>query len=134
MRRLQEFPRALPEIAIDERYLENLRFSKMSSADKAEKIIRDIETIIRREEARNPAYVDLDVACRIHPKKRDLNADIEQILLDLEKLYTAVDEVGNLPHGWALKIAGATTCSSTSNMRRAAAFDETRRGSSLTCW
>jgi hypothetical protein len=38
----------------------NLRFSKMSSADKAEKIIRDIETIIRREEARNPAYVDLD--------------------------------------------------------------------------
>jgi len=27
-------------------------------------------------------------------RKQDLNADIEQILLDLEKLYGEVDEVG----------------------------------------
>jgi hypothetical protein len=31
-------------------------------------------------------------------RRRDANADIEQILLDLEKLYKNVDEVGNLPH------------------------------------
>src|SRR5438445_6342639 len=96
--KLKSFLGRLPEIAIDERYLENLRFSKMSSADKAEKIIRDIETIIRREEARNPAYVDLDERLQeLIRRKRELNNDIEQILLDLEKLYGDVDEVGNLP-------------------------------------
>ena len=55
--KLKSFLGHLPEIAIDERYLENLRFSRMSSADKAEKIIRDIETVIRREEARNQASI-----------------------------------------------------------------------------
>lgn len=97
--KLKSFLGHLPEIAIDERYLENLRFSKMSSADKAEKIIRDIETIIRREEARNPAYVDLDVRLQeLIERKKDLNADIEQILLDLEALYGDVEQVGLLPH------------------------------------
>jgi len=96
--KLKSFLGHLPEIAIDERYLENLRFSKMSSSDKAEKIIRDIETIIRREEARNPAYVDLDVRLQeLIERKQDLNADIEEILLDLENLYGEVDEIGNLP-------------------------------------
>jgi len=96
--KLKSFLGHLPEIAIDERYLENLRYSKMSSADKAEKIIRDIETIIRREEARNPAYVDLDVRLQeLLDRKNDANADIEQILLGLEELYKEVDEVVNLP-------------------------------------
>lgn len=96
--RLQSFRGHLPEIEIDERYIENLRFSKMSSADKAEKIIRDIETIIRREEARNPAYVELDKRLQeLINRKRELNEDIEKILLDLEKLFNEVDEVGNLP-------------------------------------
>src|SRR5207247_4214257 len=96
--KLKSFLGHLPEIAIDERYLENLRFSKMSSADKTEKIIRDIETIIRREEARNPAYVELDERLQeLINRKRELNEDIEQILLGLEQLYGEVDEVGNLP-------------------------------------
>jgi type I restriction enzyme R subunit len=96
--KLKSFLGHLPEIAIDERYLENLRFSKMSSADKAEKIIRDIETVIRREEARNPAYVELDERLQeLIRRKRELNEDIEQVLLELQKLYGDVDEVGNLP-------------------------------------
>ena len=96
--KLKSFGGHLPEIAIDERYLENLRYSKMSNADKAEKIVRDVETVIRREEARNPAYVDLYVRLQeLIERRRDANADIEQILLDLEKLYKDVDEVGNLP-------------------------------------
>jgi type I restriction enzyme R subunit len=96
--RLQSFFGHLPEIAIDERYLENLRFSRMSSADKAEKIIRDIETIIRREEARNPAYVELDERLQnLIQRKRELKEDIERILEDLQTLYDEVDEVGNLP-------------------------------------
>ena len=44
--RLQHFAGHLPEIAIDARYLENLRFSRLSDADKLEKILRDIETVI----------------------------------------------------------------------------------------
>jgi type I restriction enzyme R subunit len=97
--KLKSFLGHLPEIAIDERYLENLRYSKMSSSDKAEKIIRDIETIIRREAARNPAYVDLDVRLQeLIERRNDESAAIEQTLLDLEQLYKDVDEVGNLPH------------------------------------
>ena len=96
--KLKSFLGHLPEIAIDERYLENLRFSKMSNADKAEKIIRDIETIIRREEARNPAYVDLEERLQeLIRRKRELNKDIGQILLDLESLYGEVEQVGLLP-------------------------------------
>src|SRR5262249_61120353 len=82
--KLKSFLGHLPEIAIDERYLENLRYAKMSSADKAEKIIRDIETIIRREQARNPAYVELDERLQeLIKRKRELNEDIQQILVDL---------------------------------------------------
>jgi hypothetical protein len=59
---------------------------------------RDIETIIRREEARNPAYVELDERLQeLIRRKRELNEDIEKILHDLEKLYGEVGEVGNLP-------------------------------------
>ncbi|OGA45178.1 MAG: hypothetical protein A3F74_11705 [Betaproteobacteria bacterium RIFCSPLOWO2_12_FULL_62_58] len=68
----------------------------MSSADKAEKIIRDIETIIRREAAQSAVYLDFEERLQelIH-RKQELNEDIERILLDLEKLYHDVDEVEN---------------------------------------
>jgi type I restriction enzyme, R subunit len=97
--KLKSFLGHLPEIAIDERYLENLRFSRMSSSDKAEKIIRDIETVIRRKEAESPVYVEFDERLQeLIRRKRELAEDIEQILLALEKLYSEVDEVENLPH------------------------------------
>jgi hypothetical protein len=42
--------------------------------------------------------VDLDVRLQeLIERKKDLNADIEQILLDLEKLYGDVEQVGLLP-------------------------------------
>ena len=125
--KLKSFLGHLPEIAIDEHYLENLRYSKMSSADKAEKIIRDIETIIRREEARNPAYVDLDVRLQeLIERKKDLNADIEQILLDLEKLYGDVDEVGNLPKRMGFEDRGRFDLFLDIKQSTGAAFDETK--------
>lgn len=125
--KLKSFLGHLPEIAIDERYLENLRFSKMSSADKAEKIIRDIETIIRREEARNPAYVDLDVRLQeLIERKQDLNADIEQILLDLEKLYGEVDEVGNLPKRMGFEDRGRFDLFLDIKHATSETFDETK--------
>jgi len=125
--KLKSFLGHLPEIAIDERYLENLRFSKMSSADKAEKIIRDIETIIRREEARNPAYMDFDVRLQeLIRRKRDLNEDIEQILLDLEKLYGEVDEVGNLPKRKGFEDRGRFDLFLDIQHATGAAFDEAK--------
>jgi type I restriction enzyme, R subunit len=125
--KLKSFLGHLPEIAIDERYLENLRLSKMSSADKAEKIIRDIETIIRREEARNPAYVDLDVRLQeLVDRKKDLNEDIEQILLDLEKLYGEVDAVGNQPKRMGFEDRGRFDLFLDIKHATGAAFDETK--------
>jgi type I restriction enzyme, R subunit len=125
--KLKTFLGHLPEIAIDEHYLENLRFSKMSNADKAEKIIRDIETIIRREQARNPAYVDLDVRLQdLIERKKDLNADIEQILLDLEKLYGDVDAVGNLPKRMGFEDRGRFDLFLDIKRATDGAFDETK--------
>ena len=109
--------------------------SRCRSADKAEKIIRDIETIIRREEARNPAYVELDERLQdLIQRKRELNEDIEEILSDLQTLYNEVDEVGNLPTGWALQIADDSTCFLKSNMRQAMTSMRGRLVNLLTCW
>jgi type I restriction enzyme R subunit len=125
--KLKSFLGHLPEIAIDERYLENLRFSKMSNADKAEKIIRDIETIIRREEARNPAYVELDERLQnLIERKRELNEDIEQILFELEKLYGEVDDVGNLPNRMGFEDRGRFDLFLDIKHATGASFDEAK--------
>jgi type I restriction enzyme R subunit len=125
--KLKSFLGHLPEIPIDVRYLENLRYSKMSSADKSEKIIRDIETIIRREEARNPAYVDLDVRLQeLVERKNKSNDDIEQILLDLEKLYGDVDEVGNLPKRMGFEDRGRYDLFLDIQHNTGKAYDETK--------
>jgi type I restriction enzyme R subunit len=117
----------LPEIAIDERYLDNLRFTQMSNADKAEKIIRDIETIIRREEARNPAYVDLDERLQeLIVRKRERNDDIERVLLDLEQLYREIDEVSNLPSRMGFRDRARFDLFLEIKHRTGAAFDEAK--------
>lgn len=125
--KLKSFLGHLPEIAIDERYLENLRFSKMSSADKAEKIIRDIETLIRREQARNPAYIELDERLlELVRRKRELNEDIEQILRDLEKLYGDIEQVGLLPQRMGFEDRGRFDLFLDIKHAGGSAFDETK--------
>lgn len=96
--RLQHFAGHLPEIAIDARYLENLRFSRLSDADKLEKILRDIETVIRDREAENPAYIELDEKLEaLKEQKNQEAADLAALLLDTEALYKELDEVANEP-------------------------------------
>jgi type I restriction enzyme R subunit len=81
----------------------------------------------RREEARNPAYVDFDVRLQeLIEHRRDLNADIEQILLDLEKLYGEVDEVGNLPKRMGFEDRGRYDLFLEIKHATGAAFDEMR--------
>ena len=88
----------LPAIQIDEKYIDNLKATKLSPSDKAEKIIRDIETVIRRKEIDNPVYVEfqerLDELIR---QKAEETKTIEELLVDLEELFGEVDQVATLP-------------------------------------
>jgi type I restriction enzyme R subunit len=95
---LKSFRGHLPEITIDDKYLENLRNSKLSAADKAEKMIRDIETIIRMNEVESPIYQDFAERLQVLIDQKKKNADhIESLLKELEELFSEVDEVGTLP-------------------------------------
>lgn len=96
--KLINFKGHLPEIEIDTNYLNKLRESKLSPSDMAEKIIRDIETVIRKNEVNSAVYVEfqnrLDELIR---KKQDESEAIEHILHNLEGLYCELDEIATLP-------------------------------------
>ena len=96
--KLLNFKGHLPEIAIDSDYLEKLKETKLSPEDKAEKIIRDIETVIRLNENNSAVYVEfqqrLDELIR---QKREESQAIEDILLKLSALYAEIDDVASLP-------------------------------------
>ncbi len=95
---LINFKGHLPEIKIDENYLEELKATKLSPSDKAEKLIRDIETVIRRNEANSAVYVEyqnkLDELIR---KKQEESIAIELLLLKLGELYSDLDDIATLP-------------------------------------
>ena len=88
----------LPEITINSNYLDVLNGSKLNPDDKAEKIIRDIETVIRQNEIHNPIYVDFMKRLEeIIKQKRNKSKKIEEILFELEKLFSEVEELDSLP-------------------------------------
>lgn len=96
--RLIKFRGHLPEVAIDSRYLDNLEATKLTPDDKAEKIIRDIETVIRLHESENPVYVELQERLeRLIREKSDHAKSIEKLIDDLSALYGELDEVASLP-------------------------------------
>ena len=95
---LIDFKGHLPEVKIDGDYLKTLRETKLSAADKAEKIIRDIETVIRQNEVNSAVYVEFQVRLdELIRKKQEESLAIEDILTQLGKLYTELDEVATLP-------------------------------------
>jgi len=106
--KLIDFKGHLPEINIDSNYLDELKASKLSPSDKAEKIIRDIETVIRRNEVNSAAYVEyqnrLDELIR---KKQEESESIEQLLLKLGDLYDELDEIATLPQRMGFDDKGA---------------------------
>ena len=88
----------LPEVKIDSMYLDILNASKLTPDDKAEKIIRDIETVIRKNDIHNPVYIDfLKRLDEIIKQKRNESKKIEKTLTDLEKLFEEVEEIDSLP-------------------------------------
>ncbi len=95
---LIDFKGHLPEVKIDSNYLNELKDTKLSPTDKAEKIIRDIETVIRRNEANSAAYVEFQNRLDDLVKKKQEESDsIEQLILRLSELYSELDDIATLP-------------------------------------
>jgi len=95
---LIDFKGHLPEVKIDSNYLNQLKESKLSPSDKAEKIIRDIETVIRRNEANSAVYVEFQNRLDdLIKKKKEESDSIEQLLLVLSDLYSELDNIATLP-------------------------------------
>jgi len=96
--RLINFKGHLPEIKIDSDYLNKLKEIKLSPSDKAEKIIRDIETVIRRNELNSAVYVDFQNRLdELIKRKQNESLALEEILKRLSELYTELDDVASLP-------------------------------------
>jgi type I restriction enzyme, R subunit len=96
--KLIDFKGHLPEVKIDSNYLKQLKETKLSPSDKAEKIIRDIETVIRRNEANSAVYVEFQNRLdELIKKKQEESASIEQLLTKLSDLYGELDDIASLP-------------------------------------
>lgn len=95
---LLNFRGHLPEITIDADYLTRLQETRMSPTDKAEKIIRDIETMIRTNQNSSAIYIEFQERLDALIKQKNDNAiEIEGLLKKLGELYTEVDNAVELP-------------------------------------
>ena len=95
---LLDFRGHMPEIAIDADYLTKLQETKLSPSDKAEKIIRDIETMIRTNQNSSAIYIEFQERLDALIRQKNANAtEIEGILKQLSELYTEVDEAIEMP-------------------------------------
>ena len=95
---LLDFRGHMPEIAIDADYLTKLQETKLSPSDKAEKIIRDIETMIRTNQNSSAIYIEYQERLDALIRQKNANAtEIEGILKKLSELYTEVDEAIEMP-------------------------------------
>lgn len=96
--KLLDFKGHLPAINIDSNYLDKLKDSKLNPHDKAEKIIRDIETVIRVNESGSPIYIAFQerLDALIESKKNE-NEAIEDLIDKLSALYSELDDIATLP-------------------------------------
>ncbi|MBO4778770.1 MAG: HsdR family type I site-specific deoxyribonuclease [Bacteroidales bacterium] len=95
---LLDFRGHLPEIAIDADYLSKLQETRLSPSDKAEKIIRDIETMIRTNQNSSAIYVEFQERLdSLIQMKNAQTIEIEGLLKKLSELYTEVDEALEIP-------------------------------------
>ena len=103
-----DFRGHMPEIAIDADYLTKLQETKLSPSDKAEKIIRDIETLIRTNQNSSAIYIEFQERLDALIRQKNANAtEIEGILKQLSELYTEVDEAFEMPRKMGFDNKGA---------------------------
>ena len=96
--KLINFKGHLPEINIDSDYLSKLKETKLNPSDKAEKIIRDIETVIRLNEINSAIYIEFQNRLdELIKQKNEHSLEIEEILNKLGVLYSELDDVASLP-------------------------------------
>lgn len=106
--KLLNFKGHLPEIKIDSEYLSKLEETKLDPSDKAEKIIRDIETVIRQNEINSAIYVEFQNRLdELIKQKHNESVAIEDILNKLSALYTELDEVASLPQRMGFEDKGS---------------------------
>ena len=123
--KLINFKGYLPEIKIDSDYLDKLKETKLSPSDKAEKIIRDIETVIRKNEVNSPVYVEFQNRLDdLIKKKQEESKAIEGILLKLGELYTELDEVATLPQKMGFEDKGTFEIFTNIKNAQSSAFNE----------
>lgn len=123
--KLIAFKGHLPEIKIDSNYLDKIKETKLSPSDKAEKIIRDIETVIRQNEINSPIYVEFQKRLDdLIKKKQEASETIEQILLQLGEIYKEIDEVASLPHRMGFEDKGTFEIFTNIKNAKGSSFDE----------
>ncbi|MBQ8968277.1 MAG: HsdR family type I site-specific deoxyribonuclease [Bacteroidaceae bacterium] len=104
---LLDFRGHLPEIAIDADYLTKLQETKLSPSDKAEKIIRDIETMIRTNQNNSAIYIEFQERLDALIRQKNANTiEIEGLLKKLSELYTDVDEAIEIPRRMGFRDKG----------------------------
>ena len=95
---LLDFRGHLPEITMDADYLTKLQETRLSPSDKAEKIIRDIETMIRTNQNNSAIYIEFQERLDALIQMKNANTiEIEGLLMKLSELYTEVDEAIEIP-------------------------------------
>jgi type I restriction enzyme R subunit len=123
--KLINFRGHLPEITIDANYIDQLNATKLGPTDKAEKIIRDIETVIRRNELDSPIYEEfqnrLDDLVR---QKKDDFKRIEVLLEELTLLYAELDDIATLPQRLGFEDRGTFDIFTEIKNARAGSLDE----------
>ena len=123
--KLINFKGHLPEIKIDSDYLNKIKDTKLDPSDKAEKIIRDIETVIRQNELNSAIYVEFQNRLDdLIKQKQEQSDNIEEILFKLSELYTELDDVASLPARMGFPDKGSFEIFTIIKNESHASFDE----------
>lgn len=132
--KLINFKGHLPSINIDSDYLNKLKETKLSPSDKAEKIIRDIETVIRQNEVNSAIYIEFQNRLDdLIKRKQEQSLAIEEILNQLSALYTELDDVASMPQRMGFPDKGSFEIYTLiKNISKAEFIDEMARDFAIT--
>ena len=108
--------------------------SIVSPVYKAEKIIRDIETVIRQNEVNSAIYIEFQNRLDdLIKRKQEQSLAIEEILNQLSALYTELDDVASMPQRMGFPDKGSFEIYTLiKNISKAEFIDEMARDFAIT--